>query len=1000
MKRALLSLSLLCVFMSASLLAQATVTLSPSSYNFGSTPVGTGTAWNTFTLSNSGSSAVSISNVTVSGPFVVSSNCGSSVAANGSCPIYVYFYPTASGAASGTLTVTDNATNSPQTSALSGTGGSGGGSCTTTPSAPTGLAASGTSSSGTNLNWTADTPPTNCTISSYTVLQNGTSIGTATGTTFAVSGLAASTSYSFTVEATDANGTSAASSAVNVTTLANSCTAVPSAPTGLAASGTTSSGTSLSWTAVTPPANCTISSYTVLQNGASIGTASGTSFTVSGLSASTTYSFTVEATDSHGTSSASSAVSVTTLAGGGSCAAAWSATAVYTAGMTASQNGENYVANFWTQNQSPATNNGGAGTGEPWTATGACSTCSTAPPVPTGLGASGTTQSSTSLSWSAVTPPSGCSVSYKVLQNGTSIATPATTSDAVTGLMPSTTYSFTVEATDAAGTSAASSAVNVTTLASSCTTKPSAPTGLAASGTTDSSTNLSWTAVTPPSGCTITNYTVLQGGTAVGTTTTTSYTAGNLSPSTNYSFTVEATDYAGASGASSAVSVTTTALTNLFMGGWYEEWGTYYANYNVAQLQTNGVAGVLTHIIYAFAKPVANGSNVNCALADTYADYQKVVPQVTGATPATAPLQGNFGALVQLKQLNPNLKVLISIGGWNPPTYNQLFDLAASTEAQRQAFVGSCINMFIQGNIASGVSTGTLFDGIDLDWEFPNANDTANFTALLTEFRNELTTLTGTTGKTYQLLADLAAGPSTPGAAADSGNDGGYDTINISAVAAELNYMNIDGYNYAGDWSNATNDASALYDETANPLYGKPADDIDATVQYYMSQGAPAAKYTMGFPLYGAGWAGGLTSANGGMYQNATGVTDPTGVLTPNGTSPVPNANGVGNCSTGDNQSSPAAGCDFLLTDGLATYGTIVNLLNNGFTPSYDSTRCAARMFNATTSTAFSYDNAESVQCKVNFIKSNGFAGGYVWAIKDDDPNGDLTKAIAGDLNP
>ena len=62
------------------LLAQ-TVTLSPSSHNFGSTPVGTGTAWFTFTLSNSGSSAVSISNVTVSGPFVVSSNCGSSVAA-------------------------------------------------------------------------------------------------------------------------------------------------------------------------------------------------------------------------------------------------------------------------------------------------------------------------------------------------------------------------------------------------------------------------------------------------------------------------------------------------------------------------------------------------------------------------------------------------------------------------------------------------------------------------------------------------------------------------------------------------------------------------------------------------------------------------------------------------------------------------------------------------------------------------------------------------------
>jgi chitinase len=998
MKRNLLFSLLLCAFVSVSLLAQATVTLSPSSYNFGSTPVGTGTAWATFTLANSGSTAVTISNVTVSAQFVVSSNCGSSVAANGSCPIYVYFYPTASGPATGTLTVTDNATNSPQTSALSGTGGSGG-SCTTTPSAPTGLGASGTTSTSTNLSWTAVTPPANCTISSYTILKNGASIGTASGTTFAVTGLSPSTAYSFTVEATDANGTSGASSAVNVTTLANSCTTKPSAPTGLAASGTTSSGTNLSWTVDTPPSGCTISSYTVLQNGTSIGTPTGTSFTVSGLAASTSYSFTVEATDAAGTSPASGAVNVTTLAGGGTCATAWSATAVYTQGMTASVGGENYVANFWTQNQNPSTNNGGAGSGEPWTATTPCTTCSAVPAVPTGLAASGTTQSSTNLSWTAVNPPAGCSVSYKVLQNSALIASPTVTSDAVTGLTPSTTYAFTVEATDAAGTSAASSVVNVTTLASSCTTKPSAPTGLAASGTTDSSTNLSWSAVTPPSGCTITNYTVLQNGTAIGTTTTTSYTPGNLSPSTTYTYTVEASDFAGTSGASSSVKVTTTALTNLFMGGWYEEWGTYYANANVADLQNNGVAGVLTHLIYAFAKPVANGSNVNCALSDTYADYQKVVPQVPGATQAVAPLQGNFGALVQLKQLHPNLKVLISIGGWNPPGFNQLFDLAASTTAERQAFVGSCVNMFIQGNIASGVSTGTLFDGFDIDWEFPNANDTANFTALMTEFRTELNTLTGTTGKTYYVLADLAAGPSTPGAALDSGNDGGYDTINISGLSAVLDYMNVDGYNYAGDWANATNDASPLFDEAASPLYGK-GDTIDATVQYYLSHGASPAKYTMGFPLYGAGWAGGLTSANSGMYQNATGVTDPTGATTPNGTSPVPNINGVGNCPTGNNQGSPAAGCDFLLVDGLATYRSIVNLLNNGFTPSYDATRCAARMFNATTSTTFSYDNAQSVQCKVNYIKQYGLGGGYVWAVKDDDPNGDLTKALATDLNP
>jgi hypothetical protein len=94
-------------------------------------------------------------------------------------------------------------------------------SCTTKPSAPAGLAASGTTSSGTTLSWTADPPPANCSISGYTVLENGASIGTASGTSFAVSGLAASTTYSFTVEATDSEGTSAASSALSVTTLAS-----------------------------------------------------------------------------------------------------------------------------------------------------------------------------------------------------------------------------------------------------------------------------------------------------------------------------------------------------------------------------------------------------------------------------------------------------------------------------------------------------------------------------------------------------------------------------------------------------------------------------------------------------------------------------------------------------------------------------------------------------------------------------------------------------------
>ena len=54
------------------------------------------------------------------------------------------------------------------------------------------------------------------------------------------------------------------------------------------------------------------------------------------------------------------------------CAAAWSSTTVYTAGEQASENGINYTANWWTQGNDPATNNGGSGSGEPWTSDGSC----------------------------------------------------------------------------------------------------------------------------------------------------------------------------------------------------------------------------------------------------------------------------------------------------------------------------------------------------------------------------------------------------------------------------------------------------------------------------------------------------------------------------------------------------------------------------------------------------------------------------------------------------
>ncbi|WP_026726011.1 reprolysin-like metallopeptidase [Flavobacterium sasangense] len=186
----------------------------------------------------------------------------------------------------------------------------------------------------------------------------------------------------------------------------------------------------------------------------------------------------------------------------------------------------------------------------------------TAPSTPT-LSASGTTQTSTNLSWTAATDNVGVT-GYDVYRGTTLLTTVTGTTYTATGLTASTAYTFSVRAKDAAGNvSVASNTVNVTTLAATTTdtTAPSTPT-LSASGTTQTSTNLSWTAATDNVG--VTGYDVYRGTTLLTTVTGTTYTATGLTASTAYSFTVRAKDAAGnISASSNTVNVTTLANTTV-----------------------------------------------------------------------------------------------------------------------------------------------------------------------------------------------------------------------------------------------------------------------------------------------------------------------------------------------------------------------------------------------------------------------------------------------------
>jgi len=381
------------------------------------------------------------------------------------------------------------------------------------------------------------------------------------------------------------------------------------------------------------------------------------------------------------------------------------------------------------------------------------------------------------------------------------------------------------------------------------------------------------------------------------------------------------------------------------VGGYFEEWSIYFAGFNIANLQANGVADKLTHLTYAFG----NATPTGCAIADSWADYQDLyLPSVSGV-PYAGPLYGNFAALQQLKQLHPNLKVEISLAGADG------FSAAASTAAGRQAMAASCIDLFIKGNLAPGVSAAGVFDGIDIDWEFPTASDTVNATLLLQEFRKQLDALGRVNHKHYLLTMFGPAGQQN------------FSNLQLAKVGHELDFFNLQGYDYHGTWESSTNHASPLFDDKQDPDASENF-NIEYTVRSYLEAGVPGEKLVLGIPTYARGWTG-VPSTNHGLYQTST---DP---------APFPPA-------------------DYLQTPGVITYLTLTGL--TGYTRYYDSRRIAVWLYDPNTQTFWSYDDPVTVWLKTKYVCTRvpgGLGGAFVWALKDDDANGTIVKTMAAGLH-
>jgi chitinase len=391
--------------------------------------------------------------------------------------------------------------------------------------------------------------------------------------------------------------------------------------------------------------------------------------------------------------------------------------------------------------------------------------------------------------------------------------------------------------------------------------------------------------------------------------------------------------------------------------GYFIQWGIYGRNFVVKNLEDNGSAGRLTHINYAFGNvaPPNQDGDVVCSSGDAWADYQTSFPaekDVDGVAETDGPLLGNFNQLKELKAKHPDLKVLISLGGW---TWSKYFSDAALTAEARATLVESCIDLFIKGNLPADNGFGGprsaagVFDGIDLDWEWPGSEgnagniirpvDKRNFTKLVAEFRAQLDDFGEETGKHYELTAFLPAAPAKI--------DAGFE---VRRVFSLLDFATVQGYDFHGTWEATTNHQAQLHSPSGDP---DPARfSLDLAIDSYRERGAPAGKLVVGVPYFGRGWTG-VPSANNGLYQTATGAA------------PGTFEGGVE---------------DFKV---LATKpGGHHRDLVNGAHWLYDGTQW------------WSYDDPITVARKMLYVRVNRLGGAMVWSLDADDTRGTLTATI------
>lgn len=393
------------------------------------------------------------------------------------------------------------------------------------------------------------------------------------------------------------------------------------------------------------------------------------------------------------------------------------------------------------------------------------------------------------------------------------------------------------------------------------------------------------------------------------------------------------------------------------VGAYFPEWGIYARDFQVEDIP----ADQLTHLFYAFAQIDNNGE---VAIYDPWAATDtpflneatgegKYTPEQSQANEA-----GNFAELQKLKAENPDLNLMLSIGGWS---LSGPFSTVASTEASRETFAQSAVDFMVEYG----------FDGLDIDWEYPgeggaslaeveelapkrinkevadSPNDGRNYTLLLAELNEQIQIQEAADGRDYQLSIASPAGFKN------------IENLELAAIAEHIDFFNLMAYDFHGStWEpDTTNHQAGLFANPDDPSEAEIVEkfNIHYAVEAYLDAGIAPEDIILGAPAYGRAWTGVSSDANDGLFQSATGT------------------------ATGSWE------------DGVLDYKDLYNRLENQpgeYGRYWDDEAKVPYVFAPGAEGGFfsTYEDSESIALKSNYIKNLGLGGMFFWDLSGDLP--------------